>query len=163
MWWRELPLQPRYAMADFATFDGYMREFLNNSRWRELCDITDFMESKEIAERAFRFAIRIVKLYERMITLGGAARALAPQILQCGTSIGANLEEATAGQTKPDFIAKVSISRKEARESVYWLRLFVASDLLLASDVEWELNEAKQFVAILGAIVFNARSNPNRG
>lgn len=121
------------------------------------------MESKEIAERAFRFAIRIVKVYERMINCGGAARALAPQILRCGTSIGANLEEATAAQTKPDFITKVSISRKEARESVYWLRLFVAADLLPASGVEWELSEARQLVAILGAIVFNARSNPNRG
>jgi len=121
------------------------------------------MESKEIAERAFRFAIRIVKVYERMINLGGAARALAPQILRCGTSIGANLEEATAGQTKPDFITKVSISRKEARESVYWFRLFAAAGVLPASEIEWELSEAKQLVAILGAIVFNARSNPNRG
>src|SRR2546428_13799501 len=107
------------------------------------------MESEEIAERAFRFAIRIVKLYERMFNAGGAARALAPQILRCGTSIGANLEEATAGQTKPDFIAKVSISRKEARESVYWLRLFVAAGVLPPRGVQWEVREAKKLVAIL--------------
>jgi len=71
------------------------------------------MVSKEIAERARRFACRVVKLHEKLFKQGGAARALAPQILNCGTSIGANLEEATGGQTKPDFIAKVSISRKE--------------------------------------------------
>jgi four helix bundle protein len=120
------------------------------------------MESKEIAQRSLRFGVRIVKLYERMLCLGGAARALAPPILRCGTSIGANLEEATAGQTKPDFITKVSIARKEARETVYWLQLVVAAGLLRASDVEWELSEANEIVAILSAIVANARSNPNR-
>ena len=120
------------------------------------------MESKEIAQRSLRFGVRIVKLYERMLCLGGAARALAPQILRCGTSIGANLEEATAGQTKPDFITKVSIARKEAREVVYWLQLVVAAGLLRAADVEWELSEANEIVAILSAIVANARSNPNR-
>ena len=121
------------------------------------------MESKEIAERCLGFAVRIVNLHERMVRLGGAARALAPQLLRVGTSIGANLEEATAGQTKPDFITKVSIARKEARETVYWLRLLIAARLLTSSEIEWELNEATEIVAILGAIVFNARSNPNRG
>jgi four helix bundle protein len=104
------------------------------------------MESKEIAQRSLRFAVRVVKLYERLSGLGGAARALAPQILRCGTSIGANLEEATAGQTKPDFITKVSIARKEARETLYWLHLVIATGLLRASDIEWELSEANQIV-----------------
>ena len=121
------------------------------------------MQSKEIAQRAFQFAIRIIRLYEHMTNLGGAARGLAQQILRCGTSIGANLEEAAAAQTKPDFIAKVSIARKEARESVYWLRLFVAANLIRAGDAAWELSEATQFVAILGSILFNARSSPRRG
>jgi four helix bundle protein len=121
------------------------------------------MQSKEIADRTFRFAVRVVKLYQKLTELGGAARALAPQILHCATSIGANLEEATAAQTKPDFIAKVSISRKEARETVYWLRLLVEGNLISIHDVEWELQEATEFVAILGAIVFNAKSSANRG
>jgi four helix bundle protein len=94
---------------------------------------------------------------------GGAARALAPQILDSGTSIGANLEEATAGQTKPDFIAKVCISRKEARETVYWLRLLAESGVSQHSEIEWELDEAKQHVRILTAIVANARSSSSRG
>ena len=121
------------------------------------------MESKEIAQRAFLFACRIVKLYERLMNRGGAARALARQVLDSGTSIGANLEEAAAGQTKPDFIAKVCISRKEARETVYWLRLLVASDSISKTEVEWELSEAEQFVKILTTIVINARSSANRG
>jgi four helix bundle protein len=121
------------------------------------------MISKEIAERAFRFACRIVKLYERLIKKGGAARELAPQLLHCGTSIGANLEEATAGQTKPDFIAKVCIARKEARETVHWLQLLVTTNLVARDEIAWELSEAEQFVPILGAIVFNSRQSTDRG
>ena len=88
---------------------------------------------------------------------------LAPQLLDSGTSIGANLEEATAGQTKADFIAKVCISRKEARETVYWLRVLVESELVRREEIAWEIDEAEQLVAILGSIVFNARSSPRRG
>jgi four helix bundle protein len=121
------------------------------------------MQSKEIAERAFRFSCRLVKLYERLVKQGGAARELAPQLLDSGTSIGANLEESTAGQSKPDFIAKVCIARKEARETVYWLRLLVATDLIRAEEIAWEIDEAEQYVRILGSIVFNARLSPDRG
>lgn len=121
------------------------------------------MHSAEIAERAFHFACRIVLLYEQFLQKGGAARALAPQLLDSGTSIGANLEEAAAGQTKPDFIAKVCIARKEARETVYWLRLLAKVPSVAPEDVVSELDEAKQLVAILGSIVFNARSSSKRG
>jgi four helix bundle protein len=122
-----------------------------------------FMQSAEIAKRAFRFACRIVLPYEQLLQKGGAARALAPQLLDSGTSIGANLEEAAAGQTKPDFIAKVCIARKEARETVYWLRLLAKVPSVAPEDVLSELDEAKQLVAILGSIVFNARSSSKRG
>jgi four helix bundle protein len=122
-----------------------------------------FMQSAEIAERAFRFACCIVLLYEQLLQKGGAARALAPQLLDSGTSIGANLEEAAAGQTKPDFIAKVCIARKEARETVYWLRLLAKVPSVGPRDVQLDLDEAEQLVAILGSIVFNARTSSKRG
>jgi four helix bundle protein len=121
------------------------------------------MESKEIATRAFQFACRIVKLYERLMDRGGAARILGSQLLDSGTSIGANLEEAAAGKTKPDFIAKVCISRKEARETVYWLRLLAATGQVRREELAGELNEAEQLVAILGSIVFKARLSRKRG
>src|SRR5437899_10728812 len=107
------------------------------------------MESKEIAERAFRFGCRIIKLYENLLKKGGAARALAPQLLDSGTSIGANLEEAAAGQTKPDFIAQVCIARKEARATVYWLRPFVARGLSQRSEAQRGLDAAGQRVRSL--------------
>jgi four helix bundle protein len=83
--------------------------------------------------------------------------------MPCCHGIGANLEEAAAGQTKPDFTAKVCISRKEARETVYWLRLLAATGLVCRDELAGELNEAEQLVAILGSIVFKARLSAKRG
>jgi four helix bundle protein len=67
-----------------------------------------------ICDRAFLFAARIVKLCDSMATRGFGARHIASQLMH----IGANAEEAQEGQTKRDFIAKMSISRKEARETI---------------------------------------------
>ena len=121
------------------------------------------MVSKEIAVRARTFGRRIIELHEKLTRKGGPARGLASQVLDSGTSIGANLEEATAGQTKPDFITKVCIARKGAREVVYWLKLLVESGLVDLSEIAWELDEGQQLVRILTTIIINARSNPNRG
>ena len=121
------------------------------------------MDGPEINERAFRFACRMVTLYQKLVRAGGAAREIAPQVLASGTSIGANLEEATGGQTKPDFIAKVCISLKESRESVFWLRVIHACRLLPDENVEPDISEARQFVAMLTATVKRARSSADRG
>ena len=83
--------------------------------------------------------------------------------MDCGTSVGANAEEAEEGQSKPDFIAKLSISRKEARESSYWLRLAVKNDIVSAEEVKWELSEAKQLLAMIRSAILTARSSPDRG
>jgi four helix bundle protein len=71
------------------------------------------MESRIIAERAFRFACRTVKLYERLWTQGPSARKIAHQLFDCGTSIGANASESQGGQTKPDFLAKLAMPEKK--------------------------------------------------
>ena len=94
---------------------------------------------------------------------GPVQRHLAVQLVQAATSIGANLEEATAGQSKPDFIAPNVRSLKEARESRYWLRVIQATEPDLKVDLTPLLAEANEFVAILTALVRTARSNPNRG
>jgi four helix bundle protein len=76
----------------------------------------------DIRERTFRFACDIVSLCEALSDRGFGARRLSGRLLDSGTSICANLEEADAGQSKPDFIAKCTIALKEAREAHYWLR-----------------------------------------
>jgi|SRR5688572_23993594 len=116
-----------------------------------------------ICERAFEFAARIVTLCDSMASRGFSARHIAGQLIRCGTSIGANAEEAQEGQTKPDFIAKMCVSRKEARETVWWLRLAVRTGIAKAEDVSWELGEAKQLLAMARAAVKTARSSPGRG
>jgi len=97
-----------------------------------------------ICGRAFEFAVQIMKLYEGMAARGGGAHHIAKQLIRCGTSIGANAEEAQEGQSKADYIAKMSVSSKEAREAGYWLRLAVAVSAVRSSDVEWALKEAPQ-------------------
>jgi four helix bundle protein len=116
-----------------------------------------------ICDRAFEFAARIVKLCDAMASRGFSARHIASQLIRCGTSIGANAEEAQEGQTKPDFIAKMSVSRKEAREAIWWLRVVVRTGIATADEVGWELSEAKQLLAMTKAAVKTARGSPNRG
>ncbi|MCB0227199.1 MAG: four helix bundle protein [Anaerolineae bacterium] len=94
-----------------------------------------------------------------MYELGGTERVLAGQILRSGTSIGANMEEANAGQSKPDFITKCSIALKEARETLYWLRLLVECNLVSSERLTSLISEADEIVAILTTIVKNARTN----
>ena len=81
----------------------------------------------------------------------------------CGTSIGANAEEAQDGQTKADFIAKLSVSRKEARETRYWLRVAVRVNAVTAPEVQWELREAGELRAMIVAAIRTARQSTSRG
>jgi len=104
-----------------------------------------------------------VDLFEALFPQGGAARALAGQLLEAGTSVGANYAEAGAGQTKPDFIAKLSIARKELRESCFWMRLIAAQGYLPPESLANDISEAVQLMAILRAIIEKARSSPQRG
>lgn len=83
----------------------------------------------DIRERAFDFSVRIVKLCKYLEKNSGVSRNLILQLLDAGTSVGANLEEAKAAQSTADFIHKNAISLKEARESHYWLRLILATEL----------------------------------
>ena len=116
-----------------------------------------------ICGRAFQFAVRIVKLYEQMAARGGSAHHIAKQLIRCGTSIGANAEEAQEGQSKPDYIARMSVSSKEAREAGYWLRLAVAVSAVKGSDVEWALREADELRFMIRAAIRTARSSADRG
>lgn len=75
-----------------------------------------------IREKSFEFSVRIVNLYKYLVKTKKET-TLSKQILRSGTSIGANIEEATGGSSKKDFVHKLDIAYKEARETHYWLRL----------------------------------------
>ena len=116
------------------------------------------MNEYNITDRCFKFAVRIVKLCRFLEKQDRVSRTLANQLLRSGTSVGANVEEAQAGQSKPDFISKMSISRKEARETLYWLRLLKESDSVESDKLSEILKEADELVRILTAIVKSAQT-----
>jgi len=121
------------------------------------------MESRIISERTFRFACRIVKLCEQLWSQGFAARKIADQLFDSGTSMGANSAESQGGQTKPDFVAKLAIARKESWETIFWLQLAIATSVVTREDVAWELDEAQQLKAMITAAVKTGQSSNWRG
>jgi four helix bundle protein len=121
------------------------------------------MTQSIICHRAFEFTVRTVKLCERMAARGFGARHIAHQLIRCGTSIGANAEEAQEGQSKADDIAKMCVSSKEARETAYWLRLGIAVSCVKRGEVEWELKEANELRFMIRAAIRTARSSTDRG
>ena len=119
--------------------------------------------AKEIDERIFAFACRSVDVYNLLVERGGASREVARQFLRAATSVGANAAEAGAGQTKADFLAKLGVARKECRETLFWLRLIEAKQLLPCDDIKGDLDEARQIAAVLTAIVRKGRESDKRG
>ena len=121
------------------------------------------MAESIICARAFEFGCRILKLAEQLWDRGPAARHVAKQLMGCGTSIGANAEEAQEAQTKPDFIAKLSVSRKETRETRYWLRVAVRIDATTSQEIAWEMQEVGELRAMIIAALKTARGSSSRG
>ena len=117
------------------------------------------MTKTDIRERSFDFATRVVKLCRALEKDSSVSRTLSNQLLRSATSIGANIEEAQAGQSKADFTAKMYISCKEARETHYWLRLLTASELVPKPRLEELTKESNELVAILTSITKSARAN----
>ena len=117
----------------------------------------------KITDRTFEFAVRIIRLCQYLEKQDKVSRTLANQLLRSGTSIGANTEEAQAGQSKADFIAKMSISRKESRETLYWLKLLKATELIERKLIDEIIKESDELVRILTAIVKTAQKGKNNG
>jgi four helix bundle protein len=93
----------------------------------------------------------------------GAGRILAQQLLRSGTSIGANVEEAQAGQSRADFVHKNGIALKEARETVYWLRLIAASSMLPNEQIRPLQSEAEELTLIIAAIIVSSKKKVSDG
>lgn len=109
-----------------------------------------------IQAKSFAFALEVISLYRKLTEQ--KEFVLSKQLLRSGTSIGANVEEATAAISKRDFAAKMSIASKEARETRYWLRLLQESKLT-KTDVSELLDSADQLINILTAIVKTSQQN----
>ena len=102
-----------------------------------------------VQQKSFDFALRIIKLYSSLQEQ--REYVLSRQLLRSGTSIGANVTEAGAGQSRRDFLSKMSIASKEARETKYWLLLLNESEL--AQMDSGELRDVEELIRILTSIV----------
>ncbi len=114
------------------------------------------MKENPILDKTFEFALSTIGLYKFMVEKN--EYVLSKQVLRSGTSIGANVEEAIAAISKGEFIAKMSIANKEARETRYWLRLLEKSELVKI-DVNRELKEVTDIVNILTKIIKTSQDN----
>jgi four helix bundle protein len=112
----------------------------------------------ELRERAFEFACAVVELHREIYAEAPYLRSISSQGLSAATSIGANLEEADAAQSRADFISKCTISLKEAREARYWLRILDRKYRSNDEAVRALLKEVTELIAILTTIVKRARS-----
>ncbi len=109
-----------------------------------------------IAKKAYAFALDVVKLYKKLI-VDHKEFVLSKQLLRSGTSIGANINEAVSGQSKRDFVHKLSIALKEARETCYWLNLLKDSDFIdhvKFDDIEKKCSE---IIKILSSIILTTK------
>lgn len=118
------------------------------------------MKDNIILDKSFDFAIRVIKLYKHLCD-DKKEYILSKQLIRSGTSIGANINEAQAGQSKRDFIAKMSIASKEARESKYWIDLLIKTDYLNINEthVRSLLNNIEEIVKLLTSIVKSSQEN----
>ena len=114
-----------------------------------------------IVERTVAYSIRIVKLY-RELERDSVGRIMGKHLLRSGTNIGANVHEAQSAQSRVDFIAKMYIGYKEARESAYWLRLIREVELIPPKRLGPLCDETDQMVRILSAILLTAKQRNSK-
>ena len=105
-----------------------------------------------IGEKSFQFAVRIVKL-SAYLQQEKREHVLSKQLLKSGTSIGANVAEAKQGQSRPDFLAKMSVALKEASETHYWLRLLFATEYLTRQEYDSILCDCQEIERMLTSII----------
>ncbi|MBQ5937995.1 MAG: four helix bundle protein [Bacteroidaceae bacterium] len=113
------------------------------------------MKESIIKDKSMSFAIRVVRCYKYLVEEKHEF-TLSKQMLRCGTSIGANIKEALRGQSRPDFIAKMNISLKEANECEYWIELLTNTEYLPQDSAQSLLEDCQELIKILTSIVKSA-------
>ena len=109
-----------------------------------------------IVQKSKSFALRIIKLYKFMLT-EHHEYILSKQVLKSGTSIGANVREATRGQSKADFYSKMNIALKECSETEYWLELLHESGYISDKDFESIYADCQSLLRLLSSITQNQK------
>ena len=115
-------------------------------------------KDEELAERLLDFAVRIIKLCGELpkTTVGNHIRA---QLIKCGTSPGANYEEARGAESTADFLHKLGIVLKELKESRFWLNVILKASLLRPDKVVLLRDECEELIAIIAKSIFTAKKS----
>jgi len=111
-----------------------------------------------ILDKTFEFSLSIIKIY-KTLQYEKKEYVMSKQLLRSATSIGANAVEANSAQSHRDFIAKLSISFKEANETLYWLRLLSKSGYLTSKSI---FDECEEIIRIITSILVTARKNEEK-
>jgi four helix bundle protein len=109
-----------------------------------------------IAKKAYSFALDIIKVYKLLVN-ERKEYVLSKQLLRSGTSIGANINEGIAGQSKRDFVYKLNIALKEARETNYWLNLLKDSEYINLVEFEALNNKCNEIIKMLTSIIMTTK------
>ena len=117
-----------------------------NKEWKQL-----------FLKRLLDFAVRIIKLASKLPKTP-AGFAIATQLIKAGTSIGANAEEAQDASSLKDFIQKLSIALREARETRYWLKVVKASELVSSDYADKELTECGEIIGVLTSSIKSSKA-----
>ena len=118
------------------------------------------MKSENVAQKkSYALALRMVRLNQHLVSTRKEF-VLSRQLLRCGTSVGANVEEALGAQSRADFVSKTSVAYKEARETKYWLRLLKDTDYLTPAQFDSVHADAAELCRILASILKTTKGTP---
>jgi four helix bundle protein len=113
---------------------------------------------RDIRDRTYQYSLRAIRLFQSLQE--GTDRAgwvLSRQYLRSATSIGANVEEAQSGESRADFLHKYGIAQKEARETLYWLRLLADSAIVPRERLSPLIEETEEIIAVITAIIVKTK------
>lgn len=119
------------------------------------------MKSNVLKDKSYLFAIRIVKFYQYMKE-EKKEFIISKQVVRSGTAIGALIKEAVQGESKPDFIHKLSIANKEANETRYWIKLLRDTGFIATNEAESLILDVEELIKLLVAIIKSTKASINR-
>jgi four helix bundle protein len=115
-------------------------------------------DARDTRKRSYGYALRAIRLYQALQQgKDGAGWVLGKQYLHAATSIGANVEEAQSAESRPDFVHKYGIAQKEARESLYWLRLLAESGIVALPRLRPLMRETEELFAVITGIILSTK------
>jgi len=119
------------------------------------------MKTNVMQDKAFDFSVRIVRLGKFLESR--KEYTISTQVIRSGTSVGANIEEAVGGLSKKEFLAKITIAYKEARETMYWLKLLMKTGMLDEKLSQSLISDCDELVRMIGSAQKTTKSRMNAG